>query len=363
MLLSMPAPSSTSSSTAPAPQFVEVDGVRVVPNIEWNATIERVAGGNPDTYLRYGYHVASVQLEPNAAAFPVLLSATQGDAEWLLPLLVRPLPNGETGFDATSAYGYGGPIASREIDLAAAGDAFDAWARANDIVATFLRFHPLLDNVKLAPARTELVELGATVAWELTPERELLPEMHTHHRRAVRKADRAELEIVITEAPADLTGFRELYDTTMRRQDAEAFYFFADAYWQALIDEDDIELVLVDGILAGETVASLLCYRAGTALHYHLGASADAARNIGASNRCFLAAAEWGQQQGLAQFHLGGGYGGGTDSPLFVFKHRYDPTSEPHPFAIGKLVHDADRFRTLSGTDSTSGFFPPWRAL
>lgn len=360
MLARMPA---STSASATSPTFVDVDGVRVVDHADWNATVERFTGGTADTYLRLGYHRASAFLEPNDAAHPTLLHITAGTGgEWLLPLLVRPLPNGAAGFDATSAYGYGGPLALGSPDLAAVGAALDAWARANDIAATFLRLHPLLDNARLVPPTAELIQLGATVAWDVTAGRELLPEMHTHHRRAVRKADRAELELRITAAPSDLADFRTLYETTMRRQEAEAFYFFNDSYWRALVDEPDVELVLVDGILDGEVVASLLCYAAGSALHYHLGASADAARAIGASNRCFLAAAEWAQSRAMTHFHLGGGYGGGTDSPLFVFKHRYDPTSDPREFRVAKLVHDPSRYRELAGTDSTAGFFPPWRA-
>jgi lipid II:glycine glycyltransferase (peptidoglycan interpeptide bridge formation enzyme) len=149
----------------------------------------------------------------------------------------------------------------------------------------------------------------------------------------------------------------------MRRQEAEAFYFFPDAYWQGMVDTGaGGELVLVEALLEGEVVASLLCFAHGPWLHYHLGASADAARNIGASNRCFLAAAEWAQSRGMTRFHLGGGVGAGTDSPLFQFKHRYDPTSEPHPFHIAKVVHDPARYQELAGTDSTAGFFPPWQA-
>ena len=335
----------------------------MIEHADWNATVERFTGAPADTYLRLGYHRASAFLEPSDAAHPVLLHVTAGaNGEWLLPLLVRPLPGDTARFDATSAYGYGGPVAIGTPDLAAVGAALDAWARANDIAATFLRLHPMLDNAKLASPTAELVQLGATVAWDVAPGRELLAAMHTHHRRAVRKADRAELELRITEAPTDLTEFRTLYETTMRRQEAEAFYFFNDGYWQSLIDEPDVELLLVDGLLDGEVVAALLCYVAGPMLHYHLGASADAARAIGASNRCFLAAAEWAQARDMSHFHLGGGYGGGTDSPLFVFKHRYDPTSEPREFHVAKLVHDADRYRELAGTDSTAGFFPPWRA-
>lgn len=336
--------------------------MRVVPHAEWDALVARLGGD--DAYLRLGWNAASVHLEPAGTIAVLLHHAPADGSEFALPVLLRPLPDSATGFDATSAYGYGGPIASGDVDLAAFGAALDEWARANDVVTTFLRFHPVVANHRWCPPRAELVELGSTVAWNVEPGRELLPAMHTHHRRAVRKADKAGLEVRVTVAPTELAEFRATYDHTMRRQEAAAFYFFDDAYWDELVATGGGgELVLVDGLLEGEAVASLLCIAHGEWLHYHLGASADAARNIGASNRCFLAAAEWAQARGMVGFHLGGGVGGGADSPLFVFKHRYDPESEPRPFHIGKLVHDASRYRELAGTESTAGFFPPWRSL
>ncbi len=350
---------------AAADNPVSTDAIRVVPHAEWDDLVARLGGD--DAYLRLGWNAASVHLEP-AGTVAVLLHHATDAGELALPLLLRPLPStlgmAATGYDATSAYGYGGPIAAGDVDLDGFGAALDGWARANDVVTTFLRFHPVLANHRWSPPRAELVELGSTVAWNVAPGRELLPAMHTHHRRAVRKADRAGLEVRITVAPDDLTAFREMYDHTMRRQEAAAFYFFDDAYWDALVATGGGgELVLVDGILGdGDVVASLLCIAHGDWLHYHLGASADAARNIGASNRCFLAVAEWAQSRDMVGFHLGGGVGGGTDSPLFVFKYRYDPESEPLPFHVAKLVHDADRYRALAGSDSTDGYFPPWRA-
>jgi hypothetical protein len=332
--------------------------VSSVPVTDWDETMTRLGGD--DIYLRRAYHQASKQLEA-AGSELVLLRCSLASGEIALPLIIRPIAGG--GFDATSAYGYGGPASLSECDTAAFGAALDEWARANDVVATFLRFHPLLDNARLAPANAQLIELGATVAWDVSADRgELLPLMHTHHRRAVRKADRAELAVEVVNGPSTLVEFRELYETTMRRQEAAGFYFFPDAYWNDLGAYCRDELVLVNGSLDGEVVASLLCFAHGPTLHYHLGASADAARNIGASNRCFLAAAEWAQSRGMTRFHLGGGVGAGTDSPLFVFKHRYDPTSEPHPFHIAKLVHDPVRYRELAGTESLDGYFPPWRA-
>jgi hypothetical protein len=345
------------SSTGPA-TLVDVDACAVVSDGDWDALVARLGGD--DVYLRRGWHVAATQLEVPGTRTVLLHHRTEG-GELALPLLLRPLPDG-SGFDATSAYGYGGPVATGDVDLAAFGEALDRWARANDVVATFLRFHPTLGNHRWSPAGATLVELGATVAWDLAPGRDLLPDMHTHHRRAVRKAERAGVETRVTVAPPELDAFRALYDETMRRQEAAAFYFFSDEHWAALLDDAGGDLVLVEAMLEGEPVAALLCIAHGDWIHYHLGASADAARSIGASNACFLAAASWAQERGIGGFHLGGGVGGGTDSPLFTFKHRYDPDSAPRPFHIAKLVHDADRYRELADTDSVDGYFPPWRA-
>ena len=56
---------------------------------------------------------------------------------------------------------------------------------------------------------------------------------------------------------------------------------------------------------------------------------------------------------------MGGGWGASTSSPLFAFKQRFDPDSQPLRFQVAKLVHDGDRYRQLAGTDATDGFFPP----
>ncbi len=344
-------------ASVPSP-VVSAAGVRVIRAAGWDEAV--TAAGGLDTYTRFAYHRASALLEVPGTE-PVLLQFRHRGGEVVLPLLLRPLPDG-TGWDAVSAYGYGGPLARDDVAVAAFGPALDDWARANGVVSTFLRLHPPLGNSALVPTTAEVVTAGCTVAWDLSPERDLFAGMHAHHRRAARKADRAGLEVTVTPRPFSLTAFRDLYVTTMQRQHADPFFYFPAAYWKALVAErESLHPVLVEGRLDGELVAALLCFAEGSRLHYHLGASADAARHIGASNRCFLEAAEWGRQQGVRVFHLGGGLGGSTTSSLFVFKHRFDPESVPLPFRVAKIVHDRDRYRELAGTDRTDGFFPPWR--
>ena len=335
-----------------------VGGVRVVPLREWDGLVAHLGG--LDTYTRAAYYRASALLEPPGTQ-PVLVHHRDADGEVALPLLLRPLPTGD-GWDAISAYGYGGPVARGEPDVAAFGAALDGWARENSVVTTFLRLHPVLGNAHLVPPTAELIRLGPTVLWDVSPGRDLATGMHPHHRRAARRAARVPVEVTVVLRPPSLEAFRKLYEVTMRRQEAEPFFFFPEPYWDALVADDAVlQPVLVEGRLDGELIAALLCFVHGSQLHYHLGASDDAARSIGASHRCFLVAAEWAQECGMTGFHLGGGLGGSVDSPLLSFKHRFDPESGLRPFHIAKVVHDEVRYRSLAGTDATAGFFPPWR--
>lgn len=343
---------------------VPVDGISPVPVDEWDSLVARLGG--LDTYTTAAYHRASARLETPGTT-PLLLhfqapGTRSRGAEVALPLLLRPLPDGD-GWDATSAYGYGGPVARTRRIGPAFGAALDRWARANGVVTTFLRLHPLLGNDRLVPTTGEVVGVGSTVAWDVSPGRSLMDVMHPHHRRAVRRAQKAGLQVEVVEEPRSLDRFRELYETTMRRQGASPYFFFPSEYWRELLEgAGPLGLSLVEGRLDGELVAALLCFAHEPSLHYHLGASSDLGRSIGASNACFLAAAEWAQQRRMSHFHLGGGVGGSATSSLFVFKHRFDPESTPRSFHIAKLVHDRTRYEELAGTGSTAGFFPPWRS-
>lgn len=338
--------------------LTSVGDVRLVPGAEWDEVVARLGG--LDTYTCAAYHRASALLEPRGTR-PVLLHYADSDGEMALPLLLRPLPAG-WGWDATGAYGYGGPLARDGRGVPGFGPALDTWARENTVVTTFLRLHPVLANAEFVPPSAELLRIGATVAWDVSPGRNLVEHVHQHHRRAARRAERAGVEVTVVRRPSSLDEFRELYEVTMRRQQAAPFFFFPAAYWEALLEDDGVlEPVLVEGRLDGELVAALLCFEHGPWLHYHLGGSSDAGRSIGASNRCFLATAEWAQSRQLTGFHLGGGVGGSASSGLFTFKQRYDLDSVPLPFHIAKIVHDTELYRELAGTTATAGFFPPWR--
>jgi hypothetical protein len=265
-----------------------------------------------------------------------------------------------------SPYGYGGPIPGDPVFW----ELYEDWCRANGVVTTFVRFHPLYANHRAVGRNVRVERLGGTVAWRLDEDGDLFGRMHRHHRRVVRKALAAGVEASAEVAPQSLDRFARLYEQTMERRGAAGFYFFPSEYWRALESRPaeggvrphsqlhpSTQVVLFE---AGAD-AALLCLASPPWLHYHLGAASEAGRKLGASTLLFLEAARWAQELGYTRFHLGGGVGGARDS-LYEFKLRLDPGGELEA-AIGKAIHDREAYEKLAGPDAAlDGFFPTYRA-
>jgi serine/alanine adding enzyme len=309
---------------------------------DWNALLARL--GVDDVYLRKEYVESACTIE---AGTPTYLS----EGGVVFPCIVREFRG---SLDVTTPYGYGGPVAAAE-DADAFYAGYADWCRERGVVSTFVRFHPLFENQRYARIAVEPV--GLTVAWRLQAG-DLFERLHSHHRRVIRKAQRAGLEVSVEEAPS-LDEFAALYERTMARLDADSFYLFTPDYWESL---RTLPLLLVSARRGDEQVASVLCFAAKPWLHYHLGASSDEGRRVGASHLVLYEAAAWARAQGYDLFHLGGGVGGRADS-LHEFKRRFDPGAE-REFAIGRAIHDETAYHDLvqaTGGADSGRFFPAYR--
>ena len=309
-----------------------------------------------DAYLLREYVEGAALLDPGRPTF-LHLAAPGGHV--VFACLVRDVPGG--GFDVTTPYGYGGPVAvGEQPPVERFYELYERWCSDRGIVTSFVRFHPLFANHHQAPPPFRVELLASTIGWRLEAGGDLLAGMHPKHRNVVRKAGASGAVVTADAGPGDLAPFVELYEETMRRQDAAPFYFFPTAYWEQLLALGE-RLVVFDAVLDGELIASALCLATRPWLHYHLSATSERARTTGASNLVLFEAAKWVQARGFSCFHLGGGLGGRQDS-LYEFKRRFDPEGSREA-AIGKAVHDPDRYAQLSGDASADaiGFFPAYR--
>jgi serine/alanine adding enzyme len=343
--------------------------VRELEPAAWDGLLDEL--GVADAYYRRAYVESACVLDPGepllleheGTVFAAILRPVTGTVPETGPPQRRASEAREAGqrlafpvtvtatraADVISPYGYGGPAGG---DTVAFWPAYEAWAGERGVVTTFVRFHPLYANQRGAPIHVE--QLTPTIGWRLGGD--LLAGMHGKHRNALRKAQATGLEIV---AEPGLGRFVPLYQETMQRAAAAPFYFFSDAYWQALEGLGE-GLARFEVLGDGEVVASALCLASPPWLHYHLGATSEEGRKLGATTLVLYEAAVWAKERGYECFHLGGGVGGRRDS-LHAFKRRFDPGGECE-VAIGKAVHDAEAYRALGGDPTDlSEFFPAYR--
>jgi serine/alanine adding enzyme len=323
--------------------------------VEGSAWDELVAAaGCTDVYYLRGYLEASAVARSGRCAY--LYLRDEGGAV-VFPCIVREQLEPRSRDVTTVAYG--GPLGLGVTPpIAKFSTLYEKWCADQGIVTTFVRFHPLFANHRYAPSFLRRTPTEGSVAWPL--ERDLLGEMHRHHRRLIRKAEAAGVEVSVTVGPAQLDGFAALYEQTMRRLGAASFYFFPELYWERLTHFLGDEIVLFEALVEGSVVASVVCFATRPWLHYHLGATSDDARRLGASHLLLYASARFGQEQGYEQFHLGSGVGAGGGS-LLEFKRRFASAPLLEQW-FGKGVHDVERYLSLTGASEIDydGFFPAY---
>jgi serine/alanine adding enzyme len=333
-----------------------MSGVREVDSRGWDELLVDLGLG--DAYLSRGYVEAAAHLD---AGRPTLLHTVSDGGDVVFPLILREIPKAPELRDATTPYGYGGPVATGIAPpWGEFHNSYERWCRENRVVSTFLRFHPLYANHVHASPSVDVIQIGKTIGWDIESGTDVLAKMDSTHRWRVRKAQGSGVSIKTTTAPESLVLFSSLYGITMRRLNAAPYYFFPDAYWESLVEQFADRLVLFEATVDGTTLAYALCLATNPWLHYHLSATDTSARSNGASQLVLYEAARWGQERGFEIFHLGGGLGGQQDS-LFEFKRRFAGGGE-RPAFIGKQIHDVSAYRRLAGTDTTDGFFPAYRS-
>lgn len=312
----------------------------------------------PDVYFTQQYHEVSSYLEPDRPQ-AVLVDWSSPTGAVRLPLILRECAEPGT-FDATSAYGYGGPWIEGSPDLFAFREYLHEWAHDNNVVTTFLRFHPLTHNARDFSAIFPVRKIGETASWNLQHSDDLVAGMASNHRRNWRRAIRSGVEARITENPESIETFRRIHDIAMERLDANSFYYFSDDYWSALVSKLGQRSIQADAVYEGRTIASVWCLLGNDYIHFHLNGTMDEARDLRGAFVAHVAAAQWGKDHGFSIAHLGGGFGGAA-SALLDWKHRYDPATPLNDFYVANIVHNEAAFQRMAAEVSTTDYFPPWR--
>ena len=274
-------------------------------------------------------------------------------------------------FDLTSPYGYGGWLFEGELtdeQMRLFYKEYKTYMLIHHFVCNFVRYSPVLQNAELMKPLGCVIDLGKTIAIDLSSKELIWNNITSKNRNMIRKAIKNNVIIEHSKPTSRLMStFKSIYDATMKLDHAVEYYFFGDSFYKSIIDNlsDNTEVFYAtkdDKIIA----VSIILYANGK-MHYHLSGTVNEYRNLAPTNLLLYEAALWGHDNGLEQFHLGGGLGSGKDS-LYKFKASFNKLSD-NQFSIGKEVFNNEMYEQLvnwredmdSQFDKSSSFFPIYR--
>jgi len=284
------------------------------------------------------------------------LRVATGDAELLIPLIVREIDDGPER-DGVSPYGYPGIAVASDFDHTGGGSKSDARVdpatidfSATGLVSIFVR-HTLAEPPLLGASERNVVQIADPA---------LPPKSRPSDRNQINKNVRNGYELQLTPGPqtttAERAGFVDAYEQTMRRASAAERYFFGAAYFDRILESERTWLAIARAPDGGAAAASIAA-RSDGFLHYYLSGSADSHLRDSPMKNVVAALIEFSSEQGLP-LNLGGGLTRGDR--LEEFKRGF--ANRELPWQTSEIVCDEAVYARLSAGRARAGFFPAYRA-
>lgn len=274
-------------------------------------------------------------------------------------------------YDSITPYGYGGVLFEgdrREDNLNAFWTEYVENMMEQNIVNNFVRYHPVLANAVSMKEVSEVIDLGKTVAMDLSSEDVIWANIHFKNRNMIRKAEKNGIKIKHGQGIELFDEFIKIYNATMDKVNAETYYYFKKEFYESIHHDlkDNYEMFWAE--YEGEIITMSIMIFANGRLSYHLSGSNMEYRHLAPSNLLLYKAALWGCENGMKTFHLGGGVGSGDDN-LYKFKIAFNRFSD-YQFSIAKMVFDQEKYDELveiraaqdTGFNRDSNFFPLYRS-
>lgn len=308
----------------------------------WNKYLEKFNIENRDIY----YYEEYVKLYEEKTSKALCAVCYDDDFVLLMPYIRKEI---DGYYDFETAYGYGGPITNSNntewVELAI--DEMAILFKKEKYICGFIRFHSLLENVKICEKHMTTFFDRNTVAikTDQTEEEIWATQIISKNRNMIRKAEKNGLEYKAEYDFASIDEFVQLYNATMSRLEAEDFYFFDDQYYKAFVENFKDKAFLGTVRKDGELICAALFMYFGDYGHYHLEGSNHAYSSLAANNLLLWKTSLELRKLGVKEFHLGGGYNSAPDNSLLKFKKSF--SNNLKEFNIGKWIFNEEKYLEL----------------
>ena len=251
-------------------------------------------------------------------------------------------------YDSVTPYGYGGVLFdgdTSEANLQAFWKAYVEKMKEEGIIDNFVRYHPVLANAVPMKQISTVIDLGKTIAFDLSSPEVIWENIISKNRNMIRKAEKNGIVIEHGKGMDLLDNFTAIYNATMDKDHAEEYYYFKRPFYESIHNDLNDNYEVFYARLNDKIIAMSIMIFANGRLNYHLSGSDIEYRNLAPSNLLLYKAALWGCEHGFKTFHLGGGVGSGEDN-LYKFKAAFNRNSD-YQFSIGKQIFDQKKYDEL----------------
>ena len=309
----------------------------------WNECLEKLPVDCQDVYFTPKYY--SLYQNYGDGEAQCFVFEKEGEIA-LYPFLKNPVSSlgyklEKEYFDIQGAYGYNGLIASTEDAgfIAAFWNEFDSWCQENDVIAEFMRFHPLMKNYKLGKGHFRLIHDRNTVYLDLTQtEDEIFQGFEKSTRKHIQKAEQ-NIEIrPACYSEENVEIFNRIYRENMEHVHSIPYLYFSLEHFRNLFRMEDVEF-----FVAYQDDIPIACYSGLVSKEYYgnyLRASLTEYNKTGVNTLMYWSMIKSAKAHGCHYVHFGGGTSGDPENSLLKYKMNYSKTLSE--FWIGKKIHNQE---------------------
>lgn len=224
-------------------------------------------------------------------------------------------------FDLETPYGYGGPVSNTNDNgfLLRGVRKYKEHCRSLNIVSEFIRFHPF----NSLGANAHFFDMHSfdrdTVLVDLDCETEERRKKYSKTTRNILK--KTSKRLLVGRNNIALDDFLELYDLTMKKNDADKFYYFDKEYFFRL---NQLDASFLNGVFVDGELVSAGFFMLGKEIgHYHLSANNPLLAKENGNYLLLDDSFELAKSFGLRYMMLGGGRTVLADDNLLAFKKKF----------------------------------------
>ena len=287
--------------------------------------------------IYYSDEYISLYLKDNEELFR--FEYKEGEKIFINKTIKRPIlnigttPINDGFFDLETAYGYGGFYTNSEDSVFVENAIQKYYEKCvnENIVAEFIRFHPFNDFPLIYKNYLEFNIYDREVVVK-----NLTENIFTSYVSKVRNTVKRARERVSINESNNLDKFIELYNETMKKNDATDFYFFKKEYYEKLLQNDNVKLYEV--IFEDSIIAMGFFMYGRDICHYHLSANTDMSYKLNSNYALLDYIFNIAKEKGIKYVLLGGGTTSHKDDKLLKFKQKFSKDLKPF-YISGKIYN------------------------